>query len=302
MTVTKRLVWGGSAAAFTVITTVVVAFSHDPLQTLRICLAVGVSTLGLVGYVPYYASIAKGLTKPHPVSWLVWAVLDGIAFFGQLSVHAGPGLWLTGITSFMCGLTGLIGVVLARRGALRVDRGDWLSLFGAAVALTLMLTLSNPLVAMILGQLVTWAGFVPTIRKVKAYPASEDVEIYWIADVKYALAIPALTTFDVTSLLWPVCGLVMHGYMTWLIRHENRATTDRSECDLPLLLLRTRWLNRPLHNVRSPCLSPSPESGGEGAAPHVRGGPGVCDAPVAAGQEPHPNPRTRQHGAVTRSR
>lgn len=219
--IANRWLWSGSAV-FAVVTALLVVISNDGLQMLRMCLGVGISILGLAGYVPYYISIAKGLTKPHPVSWVVWAVVDGIAFFGQLSVHAGPSIWLTGSTAFMCALTGVIGVSTARRGVLKVDRGDWASLIGALAALTLMLILPNPLAAMILGQMVTLIGYVPTVRKVKADPTSEDIGIYWIADAKYVLAIPALSTFNVTSLLWPVVATLNSVFMTWLIWSESR--------------------------------------------------------------------------------
>ena len=40
--------------------------------------------IALAGYVPYFRDIFRGKTKPHAFSWLVWASLTGIAFFGQI--------------------------------------------------------------------------------------------------------------------------------------------------------------------------------------------------------------------------
>ena len=57
---------------------------------------------GFGGYVPYFADIFKGLTKPHIFSWLVWSVLETIGFFAQVVKGAGPGSWVTGVTAVLC--------------------------------------------------------------------------------------------------------------------------------------------------------------------------------------------------------
>src|SRR3989338_264116 len=41
------------------------------------------SIVGIIGYVPYYRDILAGTTKPHPFSWIAFALFLGIAFFGQ---------------------------------------------------------------------------------------------------------------------------------------------------------------------------------------------------------------------------
>lgn len=53
----------------------------------------------IFGYFFYFRDIFAHKTKPHAFSWLVWAVLTGIAFFGQLSGDAGPGAWVTATTA-----------------------------------------------------------------------------------------------------------------------------------------------------------------------------------------------------------
>lgn len=54
-------------------------------------LAVFVSALT---YPFYYRDILQGRTKPHAFSWLIWAVLGTVGFFGQQADFAGPGSWL----------------------------------------------------------------------------------------------------------------------------------------------------------------------------------------------------------------
>ena len=55
--------------------------------------------IALAGYVPYFRDIFRGKTKPHAFSWLVWASLTGIAFFGQIFDKGGAGAWVTGFTA-----------------------------------------------------------------------------------------------------------------------------------------------------------------------------------------------------------
>jgi hypothetical protein len=55
--------------------------------------------IAFVSYLPYFRDILANRTKPHAFSWLVWASLTGISFFGQLAVGAGPGAWVMGFTA-----------------------------------------------------------------------------------------------------------------------------------------------------------------------------------------------------------
>jgi hypothetical protein len=57
----------------------------------KVLVALIAVAMTITGYFFYFRDIFASKTKPHAFSWLVWAVLTGIAFFGQLSDNAGPG-------------------------------------------------------------------------------------------------------------------------------------------------------------------------------------------------------------------
>lgn len=94
----------------------------------------GITTvvIAFVSYVPYFRDIFSGRTKPHAFSWLVWGVLTGIAFFGQIADNAGPGAWVMGFTALICFLIFLAALI---RGEKDIVLVDWLSLLGTGIAL-----------------------------------------------------------------------------------------------------------------------------------------------------------------------
>lgn len=58
--------------------------------------------IGIVSYIPYITNIFRGKTKPHAFSWLVWAVLTGIAFAAQIVENGGAGTWVIEATALTC--------------------------------------------------------------------------------------------------------------------------------------------------------------------------------------------------------
>ena len=88
--------------------------------------------VGVAGYIPYIRDTLKGTTKPHPFTYLIWALIGSITFIAQLANSAGPGAWAMGIPV-------LFGIIIAglsvRKGELTFTRYDWLCLAGALAAI-----------------------------------------------------------------------------------------------------------------------------------------------------------------------
>jgi hypothetical protein len=55
-------------------------------------LAIIASVLAIIGNVPYLRDVLRKKIQPHPYTWLVWTLVSGIAFFGQMAKGAGIGL------------------------------------------------------------------------------------------------------------------------------------------------------------------------------------------------------------------
>ena len=63
--------------------------------------------IGVIGYIPYYRDIFRGTTKPHPFTWVGFGLLNGVTFVAQIVTGAGPGAWVSAITTIA--LTGSVG-------------------------------------------------------------------------------------------------------------------------------------------------------------------------------------------------
>ena len=90
--------------------------------------------ISIFGYVPYFRDIISGKTKPHAFSWLVWGVLNAIAFAGQIHGKGGDGTWAGGLTALALFAIFVLSLI---KGEKRIKLFDWLCLAGAAVSLLL---------------------------------------------------------------------------------------------------------------------------------------------------------------------
>ncbi|MEK7059401.1 MAG: hypothetical protein AAB971_01445 [Patescibacteria group bacterium] len=168
---------------------------------IKTVLGAGSIVLALVGYFPYVRNVVKGKTKPHALSWLVWAVLSAIAFAIQVVNNGGAGAWLTGLAALAS-----IGIffISLKKGETNILFVDWLSLLIATVALALWFITDRPLLAVILISSVdAIGGFFPTFRKSFSKPYEETASLYFIYAASLMLSLAALRNFDLVNALYP---------------------------------------------------------------------------------------------------
>lgn len=163
--------------------------------------------VALIGYIPYFRDILANKTKPHAFSWLVWGVLTGIAFFGQVAGEAGPGAWVTGFTTVICFIIFLFGIVKGRKNIVLVD---WLSLLGAVIALILWFFTKGPLLSVIIITIIDALAFFPTMRKSFSKPHEETATTYFLSGLKFVLSVAALNQISVITALYPISLVLMN--------------------------------------------------------------------------------------------
>jgi hypothetical protein len=163
--------------------------------------------ISIIGYIPYFRDILSGKTKPHAFSWLVWGVLNGIAFAGQIHDDAGPGAWAVGLTAVaLCAIFALA----LFKGERDIKLFDWLCLASAAVALMLWFVTNGPLLSIILITIVDLLGFLPTVRKAYTKPHQETLVTYEINTIKYLLIVLALAQYTLVTTLFPLAVALMN--------------------------------------------------------------------------------------------
>lgn len=165
-----------------------------------------------IGFAPYIADILNHKTKPHAFSWLVWAVLAGIAFGVQVTHEGGPGAWLMALTVIA---TLTIFLLSFRYGEKNILFVDWISLLLAGIALLLWLITDNPLMSVILISFIdVVGGFFPTMRKSLTNPYQETTVMYALFGCSLILSLMALSSRSLENIIYPAslvvanCGMV----------------------------------------------------------------------------------------------
>lgn len=186
----------------------------------KVYLGVLAIAVGLIGYVPYFRTIFNGKTKPHAFSWLVWGVLTGIAYGGQIEGHGGPGSWITAFTALVCFTIFSLSLLKGERD---FPLADWLCLIGCFFAIILWIFTKNPLSAIIIITVVDMLAFVPTFRKSYLKPNSETSFTYTMSSLKFFIAIIALHRFSAVTVLYPASLVITNGvFVVMLLMRRNR--------------------------------------------------------------------------------
>jgi hypothetical protein len=170
--------------------------------------------LGIIGYIPYYRNIFKGLTKPHPFTWFGFSLLNGITFVAQVVTGGGAGAWVTLITAF-----GTLGIALLSltKGEKDITRFDITCFLGAIASIAMWKLTASPLVAVIIVVIADVLTFLPTYRKAYLRPYQETATLYFMSVIKYVVSVFALGTFTFTTALFPVAMAVANGLIVIIL-------------------------------------------------------------------------------------
>lgn len=185
----------------------------------KVVLALVAVAMTITGYFFYFRDIFANKTKPHAFSWLVWAALTSIAFFGQLSDNAGPGAWVTATTA---AISFVVFALAIKKGEKDITRSDKLNLLGAGAALALWFITSDPLLSVILITIVDFLGFMPTIRKSYNKPHEETLVHYVLAGLKFVLAIVALDNYTLVTWLYPASLVAANLFFVFMLVVRRR--------------------------------------------------------------------------------
>lgn len=178
--------------------------------------------IAVISYIPYYRDIFAGKTKPHAFTWLVWAILNGIAFAGQVHDKGGAGAWAVGFTTLA---TFSIFVIALFKGEKDIRRFDWLCLGGAVLSLIPWVITSEPLISIILITIIDVFGFLPTVRKSIRKPHQETLATYALSTLKYGLVVAALQSYTLVTVLFPLSIAILNGLFVLLLVVRRRQIT-----------------------------------------------------------------------------
>jgi len=167
----------------------------------------------------------SGKTKPHAFSWLIWAVLNGIAYIGQVHDKGGAGSWPLGFT--VLAMTAIF-LVSLKKGEKDIRPFDWFCLIAAGLALIPWLLADSPLISIILVTIIDLLGFMPTIRKVYKKPHEETLFTHVLSTIKYGLILVALQSYTAVTVLFPLAVFIADGLLVALIMVRRKQVPKRT--------------------------------------------------------------------------
>jgi hypothetical protein len=179
--------------------------------------------LTFVSGIIYYAAILRGKTRPHLYTRVVFAIVESIIFFGQFAAGGGMGSWVTGATALLT-----IGIVILclRYGTKDVTKSDGIALTLALICIVIWAVVEDPLWAVLFAVFIDFWAIIPTFRKTWNAPQSESLWAWSVAQVKWLFAIFALSTFSLTTLIYPIEVLIANGILIFIILYRrNRKST-----------------------------------------------------------------------------
>lgn len=184
--------------------------------------------LGLLGYVFYIRGIIQGKVKPHAFTWLIWGILTGVAFFAQVSDGAGPGAWVTGVTALFS--FGFVVVGLTKSARSYIKRSDWIFFVTSLLTIPVWYFTGNPVWSVIIITAIDLVAFAPTIRKAFYDPETENATTYALSGIKFVISILALSSFTLTTVLYPLSLVVVNlGFVALLVVRRKAIAANSSK-------------------------------------------------------------------------
>lgn len=170
--------------------------------------------IGLLSFYLYQKGIFKGVTKPHPFSWLVWLITLVIATLG-IDIGEGDGenkfasLYYT-IYTVTAAVTFVRTIRVHAFSSVEAQDYIWLALALAAVPAWL---LAGPLLAVLIVTLIDAIGYMMTIKKVYYAPTSEPKLAWALAIASQMIVYLLMEDFNLLTMLYPavttIAGIVI---------------------------------------------------------------------------------------------
>jgi hypothetical protein len=177
-------------------------------------LAVIAALIAVGGNVPYLRDAFRKRVKPHPYTWLVWTIVSGITFFGQLQKGAGIGALPAGVAEIF---TICIFLFSLQYGFKYVVRTDKYFLAAALLGLIPWIVSDDPTISVIIAVLIDLIAFVPTIRKTWQNPKTETPVLYGANVIRHVLTLFSLQAYNIATTLHSIAMIITNSIMTGII-------------------------------------------------------------------------------------
>lgn len=179
--------------------------------------------LAVFSYSLYFRDIFAGRTKPHGITWLIWAFLNGFIFVQQLTSGGGPGAWVTAAAA----IAGICIFILSfKHGERHITQLDKVCLGMVAVIILLWTQQVSDVAIAVLACVVFLIGFIPTFRKSYKKPQQETIITFGLNSAKFFIALFALQSLTITTGLYPLFLGILNGcFVVYLVFRRSKMHT-----------------------------------------------------------------------------
>ncbi len=177
-------------------------------------LVVVAAILAIIGNVPYLRDVITNKIQPHPYTWLVWAIVSGVTFAGQVVKGGGIGSIPTGIAE---AFTIIIFFYSLRYGFRNIVRRDTYFLVAALLGLIPWALTRDPTLSVVTVVSIDVIAFIPTLRKTWQQPKTETPILYSMNVGRHVLTLMTLQSYNIATTLHSVAMIVTNTLMTLFI-------------------------------------------------------------------------------------
>lgn len=177
-------------------------------------IAVVAALLAVAGNIPYLLDVFKRRVQPHPYTWLVWTLVSGIIFFGQVAKGAGVGALPTAASEIF---TLIIFLFSLKYGFKNITKTDTLFFACALLGIIPWILTHDPTLSVVIAVTIDVIAFVPTIRKTWLHPRTETPILFGTNVVRHILALFSLQAYNIATTLHSVVMIVANTIMTAII-------------------------------------------------------------------------------------
>lgn len=182
-------------------------------------LAIIAALIAVGGNVPYLRDAFTKRVKPHPYTWLVWTIVSGITFFGQLEKGAGIGALPAGVAEVF---TICIFLFSLQYGFKYVVKTDKYFLAAALFGLIPWIVSDDPTISVVIAVTIDLIAFVPTIRKTWQNPHTETPLLYGANVTRHILTLFSLQAYNIATTLHSIAMIITNSMMTWIILFRKK--------------------------------------------------------------------------------
>lgn len=186
-------------------------------------IAVVATLVAIAGNIPYLLDVFKKRIQPHPFTWLIWTLVSGIVFFGQVAKGAGIGALPTGAAEIF---TLIIFLFSLRYGFKHITRTDVFFFVTALLGIIPWVLTKDPTTSVIIAVSIDLVAFMPTLRKTWRYPHTETPTLYAMNVARHILTLFSLEAYNIATTLHSIAMIMLNWIMTaFIARRASKKNT-----------------------------------------------------------------------------